>query len=157
MTLNQDVWLWASGNCDLIEWEIDSGKWVQGSPLRFTPIKETAYDVHVIGSTIEGCEIEVLFQNKLVVESSLFIPNSFSPNYDGLNDVFRVLGGTHLKSTMTIYNQWGESVFSINDANQGWNGMYKGEVSQAGTYTYLIRLQNLEDEKILTGHINLTK
>ena len=70
----------------------------------------------------------------------IFIPNSFSPNADGINDEFKVggLGIRHLE--MTIYNRWGEKLFYKKDNSNAfsWDGSYLGETVQDGSYMFTI-------------------
>jgi gliding motility-associated-like protein len=78
--------------------------------------------------------------------SSVFIPNTFSPNADGMNDVFYPRGkGIYSIRYLQIYNRWGETVFEKknfppNDPTSGWTGMYKGRMADEGVYTYSIEL-----------------
>ena len=75
-----------------------------------------------------GCEV-----------TSVVIPNAFSPNRDGLNDVFTpMLAGFTLKR-LTIYNRWGQEIFSSTDVSAGWDGRYRNEDMPIGSYAYLIR------------------
>ncbi len=70
---------------------------------------------------------------------NVFIPNAFSPNGDGHNDVFRIANfGYQRVSEFRVYNRWGQEVFSAND-NGGWNGTFKGEPQDHGTYHYIIK------------------
>ncbi len=70
----------------------------------------------------------------------IWMPNAFTPNGDGVNDVFRVLGnvGRLEGFGLSIYNRWGERVYATIDKWQGWNGMYKGVHAQLGTYVYML-------------------
>lgn len=77
-------------------------------------------------------------------DGNVFIPNTFSPNNDGMNDVFypRGKGITEVKS-MKIFNRWGQVVyeksnFSANDAAAGWNGSNKGSVLTPDVYVYIV-------------------
>jgi gliding motility-associated-like protein len=86
----------------------------------------------------------------------LFIPNSFSPNGDGLNDIFRVYGLYRDLLEFSVFNRYGERIFHTTDMGQGWNGQYKAKLCDAGTYYYLIRLVNGNGEKeTRKGNINL--
>jgi gliding motility-associated-like protein len=94
--------------------------------------------------------------------SSVFIPNTFSPNADGENDVFYPRGkGIYTIAAFRIFNRWGEVVFdkrnvAPNDASAGWNGTYKGRLAESGVYTYYIEVicNNNQLLKYL-GNINL--
>lgn len=76
--------------------------------------------------------------------SQLFIPNAFTPNGDGQNDVFYPRGaGIQLIKTFRIYNRWGELMFertgiNINDASNAWDGSYKGGAPRPDVYVYII-------------------
>lgn len=106
-----------------------------------SPKYKTLYQVSFKDSN--GCgnsgfvEVIVLCQN-----STLFIPNTFSPNGDGANDVFYPRGtGLDKVKLLRILNRWGEVVyekkdFQVNDPLAGWNGTYKGNKPQADVYIY---------------------
>jgi gliding motility-associated-like protein len=66
----------------------------------------------------------------------VFIPTVFSPNNDGLNDEWCVLGGCIELFQLTVYNQWGEFVFISSDRDDCWDGTFKGELVQRDTYVY---------------------
>ncbi|WP_298736884.1 gliding motility-associated C-terminal domain-containing protein [uncultured Chitinophaga sp.] len=76
--------------------------------------------------------------------NQVFIPNMFSPNGDGVNDVFLVYGNTIASLEMHIYNAWGQEVFVTKDQRQGWNGTMNGKIQPSGVYVYIViaKLQN---------------
>jgi len=69
----------------------------------------------------------------------VFVPNSFTPNNDGLNDTFTAKGLFIKEYSMEIYSSWGELLYHTMDLEQGWNGVYKGSLIQEDTYVYKIR------------------
>ena len=78
-----------------------------------------------INVTTESCECKFV------------VPTAFSPNKDGVNDMFRVLSTCALsKFRLSVYNRWGEKVFESNDFQFGWNGMYKNELQPMRTYVW---------------------
>jgi gliding motility-associated-like protein len=88
----------------------------------------------------------------------VFIPNSFTPNGDGLNDVLKAYG-TGIKSIrMMIFNQWGQKVFEGNDPNNGWDGKHNGKDAATGVYMYMATIV-LHDGQELNkkGSINLIR
>lgn len=105
------------------------------------PSFNTSYQV--IFSDVNGCRnfgnilVQVLCQ-----QSNLFIPNTFSPNGDGSNDVFYPRGvGLARTKFLRIFNRWGEVVFEkqnfpVNNSSYGWDGTYKGKKAQADVYVY---------------------
>jgi gliding motility-associated-like protein len=77
---------------------------------------------------------------------NFFIPNTFSPNGDGINDVFYLRGtGLFRVNSLMIFDRWGEVVFekknfSVNDPSAGWNGTYKGKKATPDVYIYQIEI-----------------
>ena len=75
-------------------------------------------------------------------ELAVHIPTAFTPNNDGLNEIFYPMGaGVKIVKELRIFNRWGELVFenknfNLNISSTGWNGMYKGEHAPPGTYVY---------------------
>jgi gliding motility-associated-like protein len=76
--------------------------------------------------------------------NQVYIPNMFSPNGDGVNDVFLVYGNTIVSMEMHVYNSWGQEVFRSKDQRQGWDGAMSGKLQPAGVYVYIVivKLQN---------------
>ena len=88
----------------------------------------------------------------LISEAKIFVPNAFTPNKDGKNEVFiprailifNQTGNPILDYKFEIYNRWGEQVFESTDLNVGWDGTYKGELCQEGHYVYKVRALSLD-------------
>jgi gliding motility-associated-like protein len=88
----------------------------------------------------------------------LFIPNAFTPNNDGKNDVFKVYGSTVKQADIRIYSQWGALLFETNDNTKGWDGKSKGVPQPVGMYMYVIKVRtDTEDTFIRKGTINLIR
>ena len=106
---------------------------------------DTKYYVNFVDSN--GCknkgEVQIIVICK---NANIFIPNTFSPNADGSNDVFYVRGkGLERVKSLRIFNRWGEIVFekrdfSVNDPTVGWDGRYKGAKPQADVYVYQVEV-----------------
>lgn len=78
----------------------------------------------------------------------LNMPTAFTPNKDGLNDVFRVKYPFPVKEfTMTIYDRWGQKIYSSLDIKKGWDGNFKGNLSPVGSYVWTISLTDLNGNK----------
>lgn len=121
-----------------------------------SPISSTTYIVTVTDDNgcIRSDTVEVI-----VDESSLlFIPNVFSPNGDGLNDILFVRGGGIEQFQFVIYDRWGEKVFETNDLDIGWDGMFKGEEAVQGVYVYGISGRYYNGDEIdQNGNITLIR
>ncbi len=88
------------------------------------------------------------------------VPTGFTPNGDGLNDVFRPLGSAKFVTDyeLTIWSRWGEEVFRSTSAEQGWDGNYKGTQAITGVYAYMVKYKNTYGEnKVYTGNVTLTR
>ncbi len=88
----------------------------------------------------------------------VFVPNTFTPNGDGRNDVLKVFNN-YLKSIdMKIFNQWGELIFTTTDNNKGWDGTAKGKLQPVGVYIYVLQAI-LQDGTVINkkGSVNLIR
>jgi gliding motility-associated-like protein len=95
-----------------------------------------------------NCKAEI--SKNLFYKVPHYIPNAFTPNLDGKNDVFRIYGLYKYKTfSMKIYNRWGELMFYSNDPKNGWNGHFMGEIVPTGHYLYSIEFENPEGSKII--------
>ena len=81
-------------------------------------------------------------------ESELFIPDAFSPNDDGENDVLYVRGYGIKDLKFIIYDRWGERVFESNSQKQGWDGSFKGTKLSPAVFTYLVNVTYYSGKKI---------
>jgi len=102
-----------------------------------TPSVTTRYTVY--GFDKNGC-LDSAFVN-IKVDSTMVedIPSGFSPNGDGLNDVFRPVGIKYQNLVdFRVYNRLGQQVFYSNTYNSGWDGTYYGQPQDLGTYSYVV-------------------
>ena len=106
------------------------------------------FDVALFVSNAFGSD-SIYINNYITVDSciapaqdSLIIPNIFSPNGDGQNDLFTV-SGTFSDFEMIIYNRWGELLFKSTQSTRGWDGRTtSGTLTSEGTYFYIITADN---------------
>ncbi len=81
--------------------------------------------------------VSVNFEN---CNCDVFVPNSFTPNGDGVNDYFRPRYRCNIVNyQFRVYNRWGELLFSTNDPSKGWNGLYRGIGADMGGYVWYMR------------------
>ncbi len=87
------------------------------------------------------------------------VPNAFSPDGDGVNDVFMVVHDGIENFNMEIYNRWGELVYFTDDTDQPWRGMYNGSECQQDAYVYVITASGLADDTptVLKGTVSLIR
>jgi gliding motility-associated-like protein len=89
----------------------------------------------------------------------ILIPSGFTPNGDGLNDEFRIVNGSVQKLLeFRVFNRWGQEVFSTTDINKGWDGTWRGEKQDVGTYQYIIRVGYADQTtELYKGDVNLIR
>lgn len=88
----------------------------------------------------------------------IYIPNAFSPNGDGLNDVLRVYGNIIREVRFVVFNQWGEKIFESRNQATGWDGTYKGKQQPSGVYIYVCDIILNDGQKLQKkGSINLVR
>ncbi len=84
-----------------------------------------------------GCSDSIKQGPYIIVPGAfIFIPNAFTPNNDGKNDLFRIFGRTIQSTTLQIFNRWGELVYSGDENKEGWDGTYQGQMANTGVYVY---------------------
>jgi gliding motility-associated-like protein len=95
----------------------------------------------------------VSVSNTVSVEKPLrlYAPNAFSPDGDGINDVFEIKGQGVEEMELEIYNRWGQMVYRSDNLALAWNGEYKGKESPLGTYVYQVKAVNV------SGNITIAK
>jgi gliding motility-associated-like protein len=111
-------------------------------------------------SNAQGCSSEITSILNIVEDAALYIPNTFSPDGNAFNNVFKVAGrNIDLNQfELSIYNRWGEIIFISQDPNIGWDGAIANKgLAPIGTYTYQVvyRFVNASESETLTGHLNL--
>jgi gliding motility-associated-like protein len=117
-----------------------------------------SYNVTLKVKTDKGCENMLMKKVYIADESSVFIPNAFSPNGDGQNDVFTVIGNSVTKFEMLIFNRGGNLVFKSTDINKGWDGTFKGQVSENNAYVYKISYVGKDSKShTASGSVTLVK
>jgi gliding motility-associated-like protein len=87
---------------------------------------------------------------------TLYIPNSFTPNNDGLNDEFISVGIGIVEFSIVIYDRWGKMIFSADDMNKSWNGMINTEYAKEDTYFYLVKARDIfKKQHSITGQVSV--
>lgn len=128
------------------------------------PITTIIYEVFAIDEL--GCEAEDKLQVIVLKNIEILVPTGFTPNDDGRNDILLVHGKSkNIKDieSFQIYDRWGNVVyedynFIINDQTRGWDGTYKGQEMNAGTYVWLMEVNFIDGtSEIFKGQTTLIR
>ena len=100
-------------------------------------VTTATYTVTGVDST--GCHASDTLNIKIYnVPPGLYVPTAFTPNGDGLNDIFKpILIGMKSLTLFRVYNRWGQLVFSTSNASIGWDGTFKGIQQNSGSYVWI--------------------
>jgi len=110
------------------------------TPLAY-PLETTLY--YVLAEDTNGC-----FANDTVIvrvfrtpcsTGGVFLPNAFTPNGDGKNDVLYVRGISITDVLLAIYDRWGQLMFETKDIKKGWDGTYGGKLLDSGVFGYYLK------------------
>jgi len=89
---------------------------------------------------IDGCKL-------IDITDDFISPNAFTPNGDGVNDIFHIKGYDIKEMHCKIINRWGQLLYEWADLTGGWDGKYKGMYVSAGTYFYIVSITNIDGSK----------
>jgi len=138
------------GNIVQWEWDFGDGRTGLGAPIYHDYADTGIYQITLIVIDINGCTDTVHGSVHIHPDWAFWIPNSFTPNADRVNDVFKPVGyGINIKTySMFIYDRWGREFFSTEDINTGWNGTYQNKHDHhkavEGAYVYLIKFCDID-------------
>lgn len=155
----------ASGNIRSYLWDFPmASKCVSCKDLSFIADQDATIVLHVF--TQEGCTAsDTIAVHILCNKDAVFVPTAFTPNNDGTNDVFYIMGhGLKKIKSLRIFDRWGRLVFHNencmpNDRKAGWNGMVAGRpINQSSTFVYIVDAICQEDKNIqLKGTVLLIR
>ncbi|MBK9421850.1 MAG: gliding motility-associated C-terminal domain-containing protein [Flavobacteriales bacterium] len=119
-----------------------------------SPLVTTTYTLS--GVDANGCratdQVTVFFRG------SLFVPNAFTPNGDGINEFFRAITREAKVLHLEVFNRWGELIFSTDDPEGAWDGTYKGVPSPIGVYVWQVSMTETNgDSRFARGHVTLLR
>lgn len=110
------------------------------------PTVETSYTLNAV--SIVGCGSGSSTVT-VHVYKDIFMPTAFTPNADGINDIYHVFTLDNYKLiSFTIFNRLGGKVFSTSNANAGWDGTFKGQPQETGQYVYYLEMKHPSGKKI---------
>ncbi|MBP6391830.1 MAG: gliding motility-associated C-terminal domain-containing protein [Flavobacteriales bacterium] len=135
--------------------------WTTGSTDQSIVVGEGTYGYTAIDAY--GCPHadDVVVYVDPEADGSAYVPNVFSPNADGINDTFEVVGAEALDFELNIFDRWGIELWQSSDPNHGWDGDVDGSAVPDGTYIYVlqyrIRCETEPGPKKTVGHVTLLR
>ncbi len=158
LTFNADepMYLNAKGTGTL-SWILGDGILCKVCPnSQFFTKQSGVYQIQAVSEY--GCRATDEVNIEITNEYSVYIPNIFTPNFDGLNDTFLVYGIGISEIQVTIFDRWGEQIYHDDNQTTGWDGTYKDVLSKNDVYSYLVKYTSLDGKKhTKTGHVTLLK
>jgi gliding motility-associated-like protein len=114
------------------------------------------YPVAMVAKNVFGCSDTVVKVVKIEEDFSLYVPNSFSPNGDGINDEFLPVTRGIKHYDLKIFNRWGQLVFSTTNPNISWKAIFNDEECKSDIYIWKITAGSIHGQiKEMTGHLTL--
>jgi gliding motility-associated-like protein len=147
----------------LFEWSAQGDTVMSCSDCPHPLVAPSSTTIYALSVTDEnGCTASDTLQIDLLPALRIYAPNAFSPNSDGINDVFYIQGkGGRSIDRLRIFDRWGNEVFDktegqLNDPNFSWNGYHRGKPASEGVYLYVASL-TLSDGRqvVVSGDLNL--
>jgi gliding motility-associated-like protein len=139
-----------------------SYQWVTGQTTNAISISR-AGDYAFSFIDIGGClQRDTVYVTAVLPEALVFIPNTFTPNGDGVNELFKVIGQEIEEFEIRIFNRWGEVIFHSTDLYEGWNGSVNNDAAHYvpdGTYLFHVNIKGTcqAERQDYHGHITVLR
>lgn len=138
---------------DSFQWRLEPAMDVQLTALNvsFQPLQSGA--IYFTAYSSSGCKKEIVHRFRVSKRESIYIPNSFSPNNDGINDIFTIYarpGAVKMIKDFKLFDRWGNLVFEANEfapnGLTGWDGKHKGQLKNAGVFVYYAKIEMIDSQ-----------
>jgi gliding motility-associated-like protein len=141
-----------------LQWSADDGFISNISNPVVMPSVNTVYTLTVASAGACASVSDTISIVVYTTGSEFFMPNAFTPNGDGKDDVFRIPPQVNFALTnFEIFDRWGNKVFETSDIDQGWDGKYKGSPADIATYIYVITGNDLNGKVFHKGTVVLIR
>lgn len=143
---------------NVYSWDFGDGHTSDKEAPRHLYEQDGVYTVRMIANNQYNCPDTVSMEVTVRPEPTLYVPNAFTPDGDGTNDVF-MAKGTHIQEfQLLIFDRWGTVVYKTDNLMSGWDGTVNGNEAKQDVYVYKIQYKTNESE-VLTkeGHLSLLK
>jgi gliding motility-associated-like protein len=130
-----------------------------GDSVMIFPLATTTYTV-TGDEDLHGCTDTAIITLTVSDDCppAIFLPNAFSPNGDGANDLFGITYSENFDlDVLRVFNRWGEVVFETTDASAGWDGRFRGRDQPVGSYTYLVTGNYQGEPSVISGSVTVIR
>ncbi|HEX5002946.1 MAG TPA: PKD domain-containing protein [Bacteroidia bacterium] len=138
-------------------WDFGDGALATGSEPQHSYLEPGSYSVLLVVTSEYGCADSArqdVYLDDVVI---YYMPNSFTPNNDGINDLFGPVGHSVESYDLSVFNRWGQEVFHSIGLEK-WNGLTpSGDKAPEGLYVYRLSVKNDSQKKVLTGTVTLVR
>lgn len=147
-----------AGDSLTYEWSTDDGHFYDTPTFTHTYADSGVYNVVLKVTNEYTCTDSLKLKATVTPKYMLKIPTAFTPNGDGINDLFTVQGNGVKKYSINIYNRWGSLIYESKNISQSWDGKVNGQPAEPGLYVYRTYFMDDNDEvSEQTGSFTLVK
>ncbi len=133
--------------------KLDAG---EGTSYLWLPTLQTSREITVLTPAVysvtvnraNGCRRTASLEVMEICEPTVFVPSAFTPDGDGLNDIFRPYVNNSLLYNFRVLNRRGQEIFYSEDPLEGWDGTYDGQDAPIGIYVYRVNYEGLDSDGI---------
>lgn len=145
-----------SNNYSELQWTLGDGTVVEEDTLSSHTYSSMGwYTVQLELTSEEGCKGSLQKWIQPSDDEPFFIPNAFTPNDDGDNDIFKPIISCAPNFEFWIFNRWGAEIFYTTDVHEGWNGSFEGNRVPIGKYGWKVKYDNSKPNQIQSGEVHL--
>lgn len=145
------IWTWDFGDTNQYSTSFEQNPEFEYSGHGF-------YDIQLVADNQYGCADTSQRKIYIYADIRFYVPDAFSPDHDGINEIFRGYGSDINGYNMRIFNRWGSLIFESNDIDFGWDGTVNGHPAKVGVYIYEFTVTDFNGNPYEhTGHFTLLK
>lgn len=119
------------------------------------------FELSQVVTNIEGCTDTSSYYLYVGIQNTVYIPNAFSPDDNGVNDVFIPVAHGIENYELKVFNRWGDLLYQTNDDTKGWDGKWNGKPLKQDVYVWVLKYREVcsdnETDTVLRGHVTLIK
>ncbi len=119
------------------------------------------FELSQVVTNIEGCTDTSSYYLYVGIQNTVYIPNAFSPDDNGVNDIFIPVAYGIENFNLQVYNRWGDLLYETDDETKGWDGKLNGKTLKQDVYVWVIKYREVcsdnETDTVIRGHVTLIK